>query len=236
MIGRLQKLMADRGVASRRACEQMILQGRVTVNGETARLGQSADGDLDEILLDGRPLPAAGEKLYIMLNKPRGYVTTLHDEHGRKTVAALVADCGDRVYPVGRLDYDSEGLLLMTNDGALTNTLTHPSFEREKVYQVTVRGNLEAALERLGEPMTIDGYRIRPAVVTLLSSEGNRGKVRITIHEGKNRQIRKMCEQCGLEVLRLVRVEQDGLRLGNLRPGKWRFLTPEEIASLRRKP
>lgn len=236
MIGRLQKLMADRGVASRRACEQMILQGRVTVNGETARLGQSADGDLDEILLDGRPLPAAGEKLYIMLNKPRGYVTTLHDEHGRKTVAALVADCGDRVYPVGRLDYDSEGLLLMTNDGALTNTLTHPSFEREKVYQVTVRGNLEAALERLGEPMIIDGYRIRPAVVTLLSSEGNRGKVRITIHEGKNRQIRKMCEQCGLEVLRLVRVEQDGLRLGNLRPGKWRFLTPEEIASLRRKP
>jgi 23S rRNA pseudouridine2605 synthase len=236
MIGRLQKLMADRGVASRRACEQMILQGRVTVNGETARLGQSADGDLDEILLDGRPLPAAGEKLYIMLNKPRGYVTTLHDEHGRKTVAALVADCGDRVYPVGRLDYDSEGLLLMTNDGALTNTLTHPSFEREKVYQVTVRGDLEAALERLGEPMTIDGYRIRPAVVTLLSSEGNRGKVRITIHEGKNRQIRKMCEQCDLEVLRLVRVEQDGLRLGNLRPGKWRFLTPEEIASLRRKP
>ena len=236
MIGRLQKLMADRGVASRRACEQMILQGRVTVNGETARLGQSADGDLDEILLDGRPLPAAGEKLYIMLNKPRGYVTTLHDEHGRKTVAALVADCGDRVYPVGRLDYDSEGLLLMTNDGALTNTLTHPSFEREKVYQVTVRGDLEAALERLGEPMTIDGYRIRPAVVTLLSSEGNRGKVRITIHEGKNRQIRKMCEQCGLEVLRLVRVEQGGLRLGNLRPGKWRFLTPEEIASLRRKP
>lgn len=236
MIGRLQKLMADRGVASRRACEQMILQGRVTVNGETARLGQSADGDLDEILLDGRPLPAAGEKLYIMLNKPRGYVTTLHDEHGRKTVAALVADCGDRVYPVGRLDYDSEGLLLMTNDGALTNTLTHPSFEREKVYQVTVRGDLEAALERLGEPMTIDGYRIRPAVVTLLSSEGNRGKVRITIHEGKNRQIRKMCEQCDLEVLRLVRVEQDGLRLGDLRPGKWRFLTPEEIASLRRKP
>ena len=236
MIGRLQKLMADRGVASRRACEQMILQGRVTVNGETARLGQSADGDLDEILLDGRPLPAAGEKLYIMLNKPRGYVTTLHDEHGRKTVAALVADCGDRVYPVGRLDYDSEGLLLMTNDGALTNTLTHPSFEREKVYQVTVRGDLEAALERLGEPMTIDGYRIRPAVVTLLSSEGNRGKVRITIHEGKNRQIRKMCEQCDLEVLRLVRVEQGGLRLGNLRPGKWRFLTPEEIASLRRKP
>jgi 23S rRNA pseudouridine2605 synthase len=132
MIGRLQKLMADRGVASRRACEQMILQGRVTVNGETARLGQSADGDLDEILLDGRPLPAAGEKLYIMLNKPRGYVTTLHDEHGRKTVAALVADCGDRVYPVGRLDYDSEGLLLMTNDGALTNTLTHPSFERKR--------------------------------------------------------------------------------------------------------
>ena len=236
MIGRLQKLMADRGVASRRACEQMILQGRVTVNGETARLGQSADGDLDEILLDGRPLPAAGEKLYIMLNKPRGYVTTLHDEHGRKTVAALVADCGDRVYPVGRLDYDSEGLLLMTNDGTLTNTLTHPSFEREKVYQVTVRGDLEAALERLGEPMTIDGYRIRPAVVTLLSSEGNRGKVRITIHEGKNRQIRKMCEQCDLDVLRLVRVEQDGLRLGNLRPGKWRFLTPEEIASLRRKP
>ncbi len=228
MIQRLQKLLSARGVASRRTCEQMIADGRVSVNGVTARLGQSADDEADVILLDGRPIPEQREYVYIMLNKPRGYITTLSDEKGRKTVAQLVSDCGTRVYPVGRLDYNSEGLLIMTNDGSLTNKMTHPSNEKTKTYIVTVHGNAENAEQKLSQPMVIDGYAIRPAKVRLLRERRNGGDFEITIHEGRNRQIRKMCEKCGMTVVRLVRIREDGLELGQLPPGKWRYLTQEE--------
>ncbi|MBQ8974772.1 MAG: rRNA pseudouridine synthase [Oscillospiraceae bacterium] len=232
MLQRLQKLMSARGVASRRTCEQMIAQGRVSVNGVVATVGQSVDDETDVVCLDGEPISDAKEHIYIMLNKPRGYVTTMSDELGRKTVAELVAGCGGRVYPVGRLDYNSEGLLIMTNDGALTNRLTHPSYEKNKTYHVWVEGEVEGAVHKLSEPMTIDGYKIKPAEVELLSTAGDRAKLSVTIHEGRNRQIRKMCQKCGLRVTRLMRVEEDGLRLGSLKTGAWRRLTQQEIDSL----
>jgi 23S rRNA pseudouridine2605 synthase len=206
----------------------MIAQGRVTVNGVTALLGQSADDEQDLILLDGVPLPKQPECVYIMLNKPRGYVTTLSDEKNRKTVAQLVQDCGVRVYPVGRLDYNSEGLLIMTNDGNLTNKMTHPSNEKTKTYVVSVKGDISGAQARLSMPMLVDGYRIQPAQVKMLAKRDNRADFEITIHEGRNRQIRKMCQQCGLSVTRLVRIKEDGLELGNLETGKWRYLTENE--------
>lgn len=235
MEERLQKILAQAGLCSRRQAEEWILDGRVRVNGRAASLGDRADAQRDRIMVDGRPVGQAEEKKYLMLYKPRGYVTTMKDEHGRKTVAELVRGCRARVIPVGRLDYNSEGLLLLTNDGALINALTHPRHEVDKHYEVRVRGRLEG-IEQLSQPMRIDGYDIRPAVVEVLERDEQSAKLRLTIHEGRNRQIRKMCEQCGLEVRRLKRVAIGELPLDPaLRPGAWRALTEEEISYLQGK-
>ncbi|MBQ4565374.1 MAG: rRNA pseudouridine synthase [Oscillospiraceae bacterium] len=228
MKERIQKILSARGLTSRRAAEKLLLEGRITVNGIPAKLGDQADPNTDLILIDGKKLPLQPEPVWLMLYKPRGYVTTLHDEKGRKTAASLV-DCGCRVYPVGRLDYASEGLLLFTNDGALANALMHPRHGIPKVYEVTVRGELEHAEERLTRPIVLDGRPIRPPQVRLLRQKDEKASFEITIHEGRNRQIRRMCEAAGLEVLRLCRVQEGSLRLGTLRPGKWRYLTEEEL-------
>lgn len=233
MEERLQKLLSAAGVCSRRTAEGYIEAGRVTVNGVTARLGDKADPDRDDVRLDGGPLPKPAEPVYLMLNKPRGWVTTLSDEKGRKTVAELVADCGVRVYPVGRLDLDSEGLLLMTNDGALALRLTHPGGEIEKTYHVWVRGPMEGAAERLSRLRDLEGEPIRPARVKALRQGEGTAKLAVTIHQGKNRQVRRMCAACGLEVERLRRVREHTLKLGSLPPGKWRYLTEEEVRALK---
>lgn len=233
MTERLQKILSARGVASRRMAEEMIKAGRVSVNGCVASLGASADPDMDEILLDGRPLPSQQKFVYIMLNKPRGYVTTLSDEKGRQNVSELVADCGIRVYPVGRLDMDSEGLLLLTNDGAFANAMMHPSHGVDKTYEVWVKGYHEAATALLSRPITLDGYQIRRPEVKCLWSDGGKAKFTVTIHEGRNRQIRRMCEAAGMSVTRLRRIREGSLRLGDLPLGKWRYLTETEAAALK---
>lgn len=235
MKERLQKILAGRGVASRRHAEELILAGRVSCNGQVARLGQSADPEVDEILLDGKPLPSVGEPVYILLHKPRGYVTTLSDEKGRKNAAQLVADCAVRVYPVGRLDMDSEGLLLFTNDGQFANLLTHPKHEVNKTYRVQVKGYSEGGLEKLKQPVTLDGYTIqKPHVKLLRKQSDSRAELEVTIHEGRNRQVRRMCQLAGMEVIRLIRVAEGSLALGDLPLGKWRYLTAEEIDALKK--
>lgn len=233
MAERLQKIIASAGLMSRRAAEDAIRAGRVTCNGHTASIGDIADPTQDQIFLDGRPVLPREEKVYLMLHKPRGVVTTMCDEQGRKTVADLVKDVGARVYPVGRLDLDSEGLLLMTNDGDFANRVMHPSHEVSKCYETCVKGeNIDDAVTALIQPMRIDGYQIRPAtVLTLRRISDTEAKLSITIHEGRNRQVRKMCEAVGLRVTRLLRVSEGKLQLGQLPTGKWRFLTKEEIKS-----
>ena len=233
MRERLQKIMSAYGVASRRKAEEMILQGLVSVNGKPAALGDSADPQTDEILVEGKPLPKKEGYVYILLNKPRGYVTTLSDEKGRPNAAQLVADCGVRVYPVGRLDMDSEGLLLFTNDGAFANALMHPKHEVKKTYDTWVTGYVPGAEVRLRRPITLDGYTIRPPEVKLIRDEGTKAKFRITIHEGRNRQVRRMCEAAGMHCTRLRRIREGSLALGDLPVGKWRFLTDAELLSLK---
>lgn len=233
MEERIQKIMASRGVASRRASEELILQGRVTCNGQVCGLGDRADPEKDTILVDGRPLPSTPDAIYILLHKPRGYVTTLSDEKGRKNVSQLVSDCPQRVYPVGRLDMDSEGLLLLTNDGELANHLMHPSHVVDKVYQVWVQGLSPEGLERLSQPIELDGYRIRKPNVKCQKRTGDKALLQITIHEGRNRQIRRMCAIAGMEVQRLKRIREGSLSLGQLPLGKWRYLTKEEVQALR---
>ena len=232
MKERLQKILSARGVASRRAAEAMIQEGRVQVNGAVALLGESADPEIDVILADGKPLPSAQQNVYIMLNKPRGYVTTLSDEKGRQNVAQLVADCGVRVYPVGRLDMDSEGLLLLTNDGEFANALMHPKLEVQKTYEVWVKGYHEGCAGLLARPITLDGYQIRSPKVKLIRAEGEKAKFLVTIHEGRNRQIRRMCQAADMEVTRLRRIKEGKLELGDLNLGPWRYLTEEEKAGL----
>ena len=231
---RLQKILSARGLASRRAAEEWIKVGRVTVNGKTAALGDTADADTDEICVDGNPLPRQEGLVYLVLHKPRGYVTTLHDEKGRPDAAQLVADCGARVYPVGRLDMDSEGLLLFTNDGAFANRLMHPSHQVEKTYEVQVSGYAAEKLTLLRRPIVLDGYRIAPPEVRLLSRAGDKAWVQVVIHEGRNRQVRRMCQAAGLTVLRLKRTREGDLRLGDLPLGKWRSLTEAEIENLKK--
>ena len=232
MPERLQKILSARGVASRRKAEEMIQNGLVTVNGLTAVIGDTADPETDEILVGGKPLPKQERYIYILLNKPRGYVTTLSDEKGRKNAAQLVADCGVRVYPVGRLDMDSEGLLLFTNDGAFANALMHPKQEVQKTYEVWVTGYHPGAEKQLSRPITLDGYTIRPPKVKLLRADGATAKFLVTIHEGRNRQVRRMCEAAGMHCTRLRRVREGGLSLGDLPLGKWRYLTEAEIKEL----
>ena len=235
MEQRLQKIIASRGICSRRAAEKLIEDGKVSVNGKPAVLGDTADDELDTITVDNSPLPKYGQRTYIMLNKPRGYLSSMSDDRGRRTVADLTNDVGVRVYPVGRLDFDSEGLLIMTDDGELANTLMHPSHGIKKKYELRVRGTVsDTALEILRSPLEIDGYRIKPAEVKMLIQETDAALLLVTISEGRNRQIRKMCQQAGLTVLRLKRVEEGSLALGKLPPGKWRHLNASEIDNLQK--
>lgn len=230
MEERIQKILSAAGLASRRRAEEYLTAGRVTVNGRTAALGEKADPQRDDIRLDGKLVRPAGAHTYLMLYKPRGYVTTLSDERGRRTVAQLVTGCGARVWPVGRLDLDSEGLLLMTDDGDFTQRLIHPSHQVEKEYLVSVEGDVDRAIPVLSGPMELDGVPLAPARIGVLSREGGDcARLSVVIHEGRNRQVRRMCALAGLEVKRLKRVREGGLALGRLRPGEWRRLTPQEL-------
>lgn len=234
MKERIQKILSSRGICSRRQAEQMILHGRITCNGAVCDLGQAADPDTDVILVDGKPLPSAGAHIYILLHKPKGYVTTLSDERDRKNAAMLVEDCGQRVYPVGRLDMDSEGLLLFTNDGEFANRLMHPSHQVDKTYRVEVKGFSQQNLEELKKPIVLDGYRISPPKLQLISAQEDKASIEITIHEGRNRQVRRMCARAGMQVKRLIRIREGSLSLGSLPAGKWRFLTEKEIGELQK--
>ncbi|MBU5627290.1 rRNA pseudouridine synthase [Oscillibacter sp. MSJ-2] len=234
MEERVQKIIAASGLCSRRAAEQLLESGRVFVDGHVARLGEKADPDRAEITVDGRPISKNVPAVYIMLNKPRGYVTTLSDEKGRPVVTDLLKGLdGVRVFPVGRLDMDSEGLLLLTNDGELMQKLLHPSHEIQKTYFVSVYGDISGVDRRLSALKEVNGEAIRPAQVEILRSGGRAADLLITIHEGKNRQIRKMCGSCGLMVKRLRRIREHTLELGRLPAGQWRYLTESELAKLR---
>jgi len=232
---KLQKYFTDCGVLSRRAAEEEIKLGRVKVNGEPAELGRRIDPESDVVEYRGRILkPTVSDKLCLMLNKPRGYLTTLSDDRGRRTVRELVSGADRRVYPIGRLDMDSDGLLLLTDDGELANRLTHPRHEIPKIYRVTVRGELsDEQLLRLNAPMTIDGYELRAVKTVKLSSTPTETLLEMELFEGRNRQIRKMCSSVGLSVLRLQRIAIGELTLGSLPQGKWRVLTEDELAYLR---
>ena len=232
MEQRLQKILSNYGVASRRKAEQMIIDRRVRVNGNTASLGDVADDEDDVIEVDGVRLKRQPARVVLMLNKPRGYVCTLSDEKGRKNVAELVSGCGARVYPVGRLDLNSEGLLLLTNAGELANRLTHPKKEVDKVYLVWLSQYIPGCEDSIASPIEIDGRPTSPAKVEKLRQEGETALLRITIHEGRNRQIRRLCERANVTVTRLRRVAEGSLQLGDLKPGQWRVLTEEEIAGL----
>ena len=228
---RLQKYFSDCGVMSRRAAEEEISAGRVTVNGVTAALGDKIDPDADRVEYRGRVILPRGDKphCYVMLNKPRGYVTTAKDEKGRRTVTDLVRAVGTRVYPVGRLDMDSEGLLLLTDDGEFTNRLTHPRHEIPKIYHVTLSKNpTEEQIMLLSQPMVLDGYVLQPVTVIPLTTD----TLEMHLYEGRNRQIRRMCEAVGLRVARLQRVAIGELPLGDLPVGKWRELTEDEVSYL----
>lgn len=229
MKDRISKILSQRGVASRRQAEQMILDGRVACNGLICTLGQTADGETDIITVDGSPIPSSVRKVYIMLHKPKGYVTTLSDEKGRKNAAMLVEDCGERVYPVGRLDMDSEGLLLFTNDGQWANHMMHPKHTVDKIYHVEVSGYAAEKLSLLKRPIYLDGYRISPPDVQLTQEMGDRAIIQITIHEGRNRQVRRMCAKAGMQVKRLIRIQEGILQLGDLPRGKWRYLSEKEV-------
>jgi len=239
---RLQKFLADMGVMSRRAAEKEILSGSVLVNGERVELGTKVDPDTDEIMYNGRAIkPGFKRYVYIMLNKPRGYVTTASDEKGRPTVVELVAEVGERVYPVGRLDMDSDGLLLLTNDGDLANKLTHPKHEIPKIYHVVVEGVVDKyKLRELSSPMVIDGYEIMPVHTEVHSikkdtRKGDLTTLKMELYEGRNRQIRKMCEKCELKVKRLTRVAIGDINLQNLKSGAWRHLTKTQVEYLKNK-
>lgn len=232
---RLQKYMADLGIASRRKSEQMIADGMVKVNGRVAAIGDKVNPKRDKVTVRGRKIAAGAKakRYYIMLNKPRGYVTTMSDEMGRRCVAELVKDIPARIYPVGRLDRDSEGLLLMTNDGEFANRVTHPSKHVYKVYRVTVRPAInEEQLVEMSSGMVIDGKKTAPAEVRVVQREEGRCVLEIILREGRNRQIRKMCEQLGLEVPRLKRIAVGQVKLGGLKSGAWRELTKDEVHRL----
>lgn len=236
MKKRLQKILSAQGVCSRRAAEQYITDGRVKVNGITANLGDQADIQRDLILLDNEPLQQRQAPLYIMLNKPRGYVTTLSDEAGRKTVADLIGDIPRRIYPIGRLDMHSEGLLLMTDDGELANVLMHPSHGVYKQYLVKISPDgpeKESPEKALSRPLTIEGETLLPAKCKLLERTDSGYILTMAIRQGKNRQIRKMCTKCGYTVNSLKRIAEGKIRLEDLPSGHWRELTSEEIAYLK---
>ena len=233
MRQRLQKLISAAGMASRRRSEELIKAGKVTVNGIPALIGDSADPETDIIFVEGRLLAEPAERTYIMLYKPRGYVTTLKDEKNRRCVSELVKDIGVRLYPVGRLDMYSEGLLIMTDDGEFANRLMHPSSQTDKTYYAWVKGKFsETALKVLESQLVIHGYRISPAEVKIIRSDEDYTQLSIRIHEGRNRQIRKMCDCAGLKLTKLKRVSEGSLSVGDLKPGQWRYLTEDELQDL----
>ena len=232
---KIQKFFTDSGIMSRRAAEEEIKNGNVKVNGEIATIGMRIDPEKDIVTYREKQIkPRRDENVYLMLNKPRGFVTTMSDEQNRRSVADLVCEVGARVYPVGRLDMDSDGLLLLTNDGALTNKLTHPRHEIPKIYRVTVSGGVSAEqLAILRAPMIIDGYEILPVKTEVISKNGSQAILEMTLYEGRNRQIRKMCDAASLKIKRLCRIAIGDLSLGELPVGKWRYLTDDEIAYLK---
>ena len=229
---RIQKILSAFGIASRREAERMIISGRVCINNTRATLGQSATVGVDLITVDGVPLAAKSEHIYLMLNKPCGYITTVSDMRGRKTVMELITGLNSRVYPVGRLDKDTEGLLLFTNDGNFANLVMHPSFDIQKTYEVEVSGDVVRAVELLQKPVLIDKFTVQALSVKLIQPFDNGGIIRITISEGKNRQVRKMCKASGVMVKSLKRISIGSLNLGDLKRGNWRFLTKEEVSAL----
>ena len=232
---RLQKYLAMCSVASRRGAEEMIAEGRVSVNGTVVTEMGIKVTDKDTVAVDGKTISLAKKKIYIMLNKPTGCVTTVTDDRGRQTVMDYVSDIPDRIYPVGRLDYNTEGLLILSNDGDFTYGLTHPKHEKEKGYEALVKGiMLHNAADKLKRGVYIDGRKTAPAEVEVKEHRRNSSLVEITIHEGRNRQVRKMCEAVGHEVLALKRVSVGGVELGKLAPGKWRHLTEVEINKLKK--
>lgn len=234
---RIQKVLSDQGICSRRAAERLIEEGRVKVNGHPVTLGDKMDPDYDKVSIDGKTVRIVRKRkyIYIMLHKPRGFITTSSDELGRKTVMDLVKGVGRRVYPIGRLDKDSEGLLLMTDDGAFANLLTHPSGGVGKLYRVTVRPRAtEEQIVKMSSGVVLDdGVKTAPAVIHVVTDEPNRTVLEITLHEGRNRQIRRMCESVGLEVIRLKRSAEGPVKLGMLAPGEWRELKRSEVTALR---
>lgn len=230
---RLQKFMADNGVASRRKCEEMIEQGIVKVNGNTAHIGDKVDPKRDKVTVRGKKIAVTDNMRYIMLHKPRGYITTMQDEQGRKCVAELVKDVGVRVYPVGRLDRESEGMLLMTNDGAFSNALTHPTRHVPKTYRVTIRPNItDEQIAAFQDGIEIDGRMTAPASLRVIDKSEGRVVVEVILYEGRNRQIRRMFEELGIEVARLKRSAVGSIKLGMLPQGKWRDLTEDEVRKL----
>lgn len=235
MEERLQKILSRHGAASRREAEELIRSGRVTVNGTEAGLGMKADEDRDEILVDGDPLARKEQRVYIMLNKPRGCLCTRKDEKGRKTVLDYLGGCRARVWPVGRLDLNSEGLLLLTDDGELTHALTHPSHGVEKVYTVRVEGeDIPGAIRLLKGTLELEDGPAKAKTVRLMKDDGDRAILEITVTEGRKHLVRNLCAAAGLEVKRLIRVSEGGLVLGDLRTGCWRYLEAEELRSLKR--
>ncbi len=227
--------MADCGVASRRKSEALIESGAVKVNGRRAELGDKINPDTDKVYVHNKRvvIKKKGGKRYIMLNKPRGYVTTMNDERGRKCVADLIKDIPERIYPVGRLDKDSEGLLIMTNDGEFANTVTHPRTQINKVYHVTVKPDLSDEQAKLiSRGIVIDGRKTAPCEVRIMSRGEERAAAEFVLHEGRNREIRKMCEMVGAEVTRLRRISIGSVKMGKLKRGMWRDLTPDEVKKL----
>jgi 23S rRNA pseudouridine2605 synthase len=235
MLERLQKIISAAGITSRRASEELILAGRVTVNGTVVtELGSKADPSADTITVDGKQLTVASKRLYILLYKPVGYMTTLDDPEGRPLVTELLKEVGERVYPVGRLDYNTEGLLLLTNDGEWANHLMHPRHEVEKEYHVRVRGKVHRSqLDQLANGVEIEGRKTAPARVSIIKEGEQNDWFSLTIHEGRNRQVRRMCEAVSLAVVRLRRVRYGKLSLDTLKPGEFRYLTEAEVTALR---
>lgn len=234
---RLQKFLAQCGVASRRKAEELIVQGKVKINGKTAVLGDKVNAS-DKVYVSGKRVILPKTKFrYIMLNKPRGFITTMHDERGRRCVAELVQNVGERVYPIGRLDKDSEGMLVFTNDGAFANKVMHPRNSIYKFYRVTVRPDItEEQLVKLETGVELDGVKTAPAIVHVLHKEQGRVVMEMILHEGKNREIRRMCEALGLEVARLRRTQIGGVKMGMLKQGDWRDLTEKEVKNLLASP
>jgi len=232
---RLQKLIAQAGLASRRKAERWIEDGLVTVNGNMAKLGDRADLSVDQVIVNGQPLQHAEKKVTVMLNKPRGYVSTLSDPEGRKLVSDLIIDVQERLFPIGRLDYNTEGLLLLTNDGDLAQGLSHPRYHVDKTYLVKALGELTVTMtQKLESGIELDDGMTAPAKIENIRGRGAHSWFEITIHEGRNRQVRRMCDKVGLQVLRLKRIKQGFLTLGTLPTGKFRELDNSEISRLKK--